>query len=245
MEREEYMRRLQELAENISELETRETEVRSADAALAEAKSRIRNRKGRFDEQNREAFVLEKIGPEPKEPSKKLGIATLASITGGKEYEEQLAAYKKRRSAVEKLYEETYYETRHRLEQQDREERQAGIEKAKEQVRAAYEKRNVARVKVELDELVSPELRNRADVAALLRYLEYGRADDMKEAQNLLAEEKHRQRMEAMAEEMLRLTKETAALAGAAFAAADEARTIAEQAAEDAQRRPKSFFDED
>lgn len=96
------------------------------------------------------------------------------------------------------------------------------------------------------NEVLSEKLKDASIVATLIEYFQDQRADCIKDAVNLYYEEEHRKRLEAFAEEQVRLTAEATEQARLAAISASDAADSAEEAlrrVDEAMRKAEEAYD--
>ena len=119
-----------------------------------------------------------------------------------KEYEAELASYQQALRLAEEAYLSAY-----RLERQAiMEEEAAAKKKAKDEITAVIDreqqKLNEIIGVIEQEDLIGQSLKNPDDIEDLIEIFDNRRADSVKEAVNVLVEDRHRQRMEELQEEL-------------------------------------------
>lgn len=232
MEKTEIISRLKNLSDILSQLELSEKEMLSTQKALSDAENKELTAVEEYDEKHKSSYITERIGEEPQKPSRKLILAVPVYMKKKKEYEEKLSSYRKAYSIVEEEYYKKHKEIREELDKKDRQNKDELIQKAKESANKSADEYSRIKATVDSEEIISQNLKETTNVNMLISFFEEGRCDTMKEAINLLFEEKHRHRIELLCQQQLELTEQIAIIAKNADEKAEEALEIANEAKE-------------
>ena len=143
-----------------------------------------------------------------------------------------MLVYNEEYSKVEVEYYNKYKEKRDELLSCDVAEREKATSDLKKELKIALDNQSYSYENLQYDNTVVEELKNINDVNAMIEYYETGRVETLKEAINLLFDEKRKdeeeQKQEEYRQEMLRLQREQ-------LEATEEAAYYARQAAVDAE----------
>lgn len=232
MEKIEIINKLKQLLDKLKQQDLLEKEMLSAQKALSEAENKELTAVEEYDENHKPSYITERIGEEPQKPSKKLILAVPVYMKKKKEYDEKISSYRKAYSIVEEEYYKKHKDIREELDKQDRENKDELIQQAKESAEKAADKYARTKATVDSESIISQNLKEPTNVNMLITFFEDGRCDTMKEAINLLFEEKHRQRIELFCQQQLELTEKIAIIAKNADEKAEEALEIANEAKE-------------
>jgi hypothetical protein len=230
MDRNEVVSRLHVLREKISQKEKLLSNIQLYRAALRDRENRPNVKLRDFDQSHKEKFIYMRVGEKPVKPNPALAIVVPVYLKKKKEYEAELESYQQALRRAEEAYLSSY-----RLERQAiMEEEAAAKKKATDEIAASIDseqqKLNQVIGAIEGEDLVGQSLKNPDDIEALIEIFDNRRADSIKEAVNVLIEDKHRQRMEELQEEQVRLTQEAKDAAERAENSANEAIRLAKEA---------------
>jgi hypothetical protein len=230
MDRNEILSRLRLLRENFSQKEKLLSNIQLYKASLRNQENRPNVKLRDFDLSHKEKFVYMRVGEKPVKPNPALAIVVPVYMKKKKEYEAELASYQQALHLAEEAYLSAY-----RLERQAiMEEEAAAKKKAKDEITAVIDreqqKLNEIIGVIEQEDLIGQSLKNPDDIEDLIEIFDNRRADSVKEAVNVLVEDRHRQRMEELQEEQVRLTQEAKDAAERAENSANEAIRLAKEA---------------
>ena len=224
--------RLNLLLEWLIKLDSLQSELDKAKHALANAKGRPLRAVSAYDDEHKPSFIIERIGKEPEKPSKALVLAVPVYLKKKKEYEEKISAYRIAYQIVEKEYQKKHKDIREQLAEEELKERELQISQAESQLDKASSDYNEIQNTISTEEIISDNLKTASNVKMLISFFEEGRSDTIKEAINILFEEMHWQKIEALYKQQLELTEKIAALAKDADEKAEEALEVAYDAKE-------------
>ena len=154
--------------------------------------------------------------------------------------------YSNMQSATNQYY-RTYEKERHSILEEDNLNRAKTIEELTFQLNDAEKALASLSSVIDQENIVGESMKNISDVSALIEIFSNQRADSIKEAINVLYEDKHRKKMEALLKEQVRLTQEARDIAEdaqqVAYDASEQAR-IAYRKAEQALDRADDAYRE-
>lgn len=235
MERDQILNRLKVLVTNLNEKNRLEQDVDLFLMKINYEKTRTIKKVEYFDSTHKSQFITSKAGEKPIKPAKALAIVVPVYIKKKKEYEAELERYSASVQSAEKEYYSTYEKDRSDLIEADNKERKVAIQEWTLKLNNAKSKLESAIVLIEQEDIIGLSLKNVLDVQLLIEIFDNRRADTIKEAVNVLFEDKHRKRMEELQEEHVRLTKEAAESAEKAIKIAKGALERADEAYDKAQ----------
>ena len=224
--------RLNSLSLNLKAKSKLDEEISAMMKKLVHEKTRPIIKLDQFDSEHKRVFVLKKVGDAPIKPVKVLAIVVPVYKKKKKEYEENLARYNEAVCAAEEEYYTTFGEEREALRQADNKEREDAIQEITSELDKVRNKLDEITKTIEAEDIIGVSLKNVADVQLLIDIFDNRRADTIKEAVNILFEDKHRKRMEELQELHVCLTKEAKEAAENAEDSAREAIRIANEAME-------------
>ncbi len=247
MEVEKIIERLQRLSQNLSDKIQLEEQLSALQEKLQHEKARRPVKLNRFDSKNKEKFINENVGKKPDKPNKTLAILVPVYIKKKKEYESALEKYNAERQIAEKEYYKKFESERQELIAAENKEREKAIQNYSLSIDSTKEKLSFVTCQIENDDIIGNSNKNLLDIPLLIEIFDNKRADSIKEAVNVLFEDKHRKRMEELQRESVRLTNEAKAVAERAEKCADDATIIAKKAlqlAEDAYKNAQDACSE-
>jgi hypothetical protein len=147
-------------------------------------------------------------------------------------YEEELSKYNEAVQIAEKEYYATFKNERTALIQSDNKEREETIQNLTIELGKTKENLKAVNNAIEKEDIVGRSLKNSDDIQLLIDIFDNKRANSIKEAINILFEDKHRKRMEELQEWHVKLTEEAKEAAENAASSAEEAIRIAYEAME-------------
>ena len=232
MERNQIIDRLNSLVANLSEKARLEQDISALAKKLNYEKTRPIKKVEFFDSTHKADFIASKVGDKPVKPTKALAILVPVYVKKKKEYEAELEKYNSEVQSAEKEYYITFENERKGLIEADNKEREAAIHDLSTKLEISKSKLEEIVELIEKEDIVGLSLKNTLDVQLLIEIFDNKRADTIKEAVNVLFEDKHRKRMEELQEEHVRLTQEAKDAAESAAESAEEAIKIAKEALE-------------
>ena len=232
MERNQIIDRLHALAANLNEKARLEQDISVLAKKLNYEKTRSIKKVEYFDSTHKADFITSKVGEKPVKPTKALAILVPVYLKKKKEYEAELEKYNSAVQSAEKEYYITFENERNALIESDNEEREMAIQDLSTRIEVSKSKLEEIVELIEKEAIIGPSLKNILDVQLLVEIFDNKRADTVKEAVNVLFEDKHRKRMEELQEEHVRLTQEAKDAAESAAESAKEAIKIAKEALE-------------
>ena len=230
MERNQITERLHSLVANLNEKARLEQEISTIVKKLNHEKTRPIKKVEYFDSTHKSDFIASKVGDKPVKPTKALAILVPIYVKKKKEYEAELEKYNAAVHSAEKEYYITFEKERNALIEADNNEREATIQELSAKLEVSKGKLEELVVLIEKEDIVGLSLKNILDVQLLIEIFDNKRADTVKEAVNVLFEDKHRKRMEELQEEHVRLTQEAKDAAESAADSAEKAIKIAKEA---------------
>ena len=230
MERNQIIDRLNSLVANLNEKARLEQDISTSAKKLNYQKTRSIKKVEYFDSTHKSNFIASKAGDKPVKPTKALAILVPVYVKKKKEYEAELEKYNSAVQSAEKEYYITFEKERNALIEADNNEREAAIQELSARLEDSKSKLEEIVILIEKEDIVGRSLKNIFDVQLLVEIFDNKRADTIKEAVNVLFEDKHRKRMEELQEEHVRLTQEAKDAAESAADSAEEAIKIAKEA---------------
>ena len=230
MERNQMIDRLNSLVANLNERARLEQDISTFVKKMNYEKTRSIKKVEYFDFAHKSDFIASKAGDKPLKPAKALAILVPVYVKKKKEYEAELEKYSSAVQSAEKEYYITFEKERNALIEADNNEREAAIQELSAKLEASKSKLEEIVILIEKEDIVGRSLKNIFDVQLLVEIFDNKRADTIKEAVNVLFEDKHRKRMEELQEEHVRLTQEAKDAAESAADSAEEAIKIAKEA---------------
>ena len=246
MDRNECIRILKDLLAQIESLSSATSDLDMAKAELNELYTKSPSAVRDFDSTQKKAFIESKVGHEPTKPKGAIKLAVPVYLSKKKAYDKTYADYMERYKKAEKEYYAEYKDTREKLESEEKATIAFEIQLAEDALNRAIEKYQSAAALLSENEVLSEKLKNALIVATLIEYFQDQRVDCIKDAVNLYYEEEHRKRLEAFAEEQVRLTAEAAEQARLAAISASDAADSAEEAlrrVDEAMRKAEEAYD--
>lgn len=232
MERNEILDRLHSLVNNLNEKGNLEQDIDSLSKKINYEKTRTIKKVESFDSTHKAQFIVSKAGKEPTKPKKVLAIIVPVYIHKRNEYKAEMDRYNSAVQSAEKEYYRTFEKERKELIEIDKRERETAIQELTFKLDTAKGKLESITALIEQEDIIGISLKNVLDVQLLIAIFDNKRADTIKEAVNVLFEDKHRKRMQELQEEQIRLTKEAKEAAENAADSAEEAIKIAKEALE-------------
>ena len=232
MERNQIIDRLNSLVANLGEKARLEQDISTLAKKLNYEKTRSIKKVEYFDSTHKADFIASKVGDKPVKPTKALAILVPVYLKKKKEYEAELEKYNSAVQSAEKEYYITFEHERNALIEADNKEREMAIQDLSTRIEVSKSKLEEIVELIEKEDIIGPSLKNILDVQLLVEIFDNKRADTVKEAVNVLFEDKHRKRMEELQEEHVRLTQEAKDAAESAAESAIEAIKIAKEALE-------------
>ena len=223
MEVNEIRSRLSDLATNLIAQSQLEKSINSYKQALQYEKTRPSKKVEQFDSTHKDQFIYSKVGEKPVKPNKAMVILLPVYLKKKKEYDEALEIYNSAVQRATNKYFRTYEIERQALLDADNQERASAIEELTTKINSAEQKLASIVEAIEQEDIISAAFKTMPDVQLLIAIFYNQRADSIKEAINILCEDKHHQRMEELQEENIRLMQETKATAEEALRRSDEA----------------------
>ncbi len=244
MEKVEIIANLNSLLTKINDVNSKKAELEAAYVRLNDANSHNPSNLSRFDNSNKDMFIKEMSGLPPVKPS---GVLSIVSKAKKQQYEQEVEAYNQRRNEAEAAYYERFFNQRTSLAEQDKEEKESMIRTAETRLQRRQEEYDYVLAILNADNFLHENFKNANDVKMLLEFFAYGRADTLKEATNLLFDEKrkmeearreeeHRKEMILLEQKFISIAEESRALAAAAESKARSAESKAQRAQETAER---------
>lgn len=246
MDRSECIQLLRKLLTQIEQFTTAKTELDEAKEHLKGLRAKPLSAVSDFDAAQKDIFIEERAGAVPAKPKGAIKLAFPLYLSKKKAYEKEHAEYTVRYDKAEQEYYAKFKDTREKLESEERAERTFEIQIAEAAVTKANEAYQVSAAVLSDSYIVNDKLKDADIIQTLIEYFQDQRADTMKEAVNLYYEEEHRKRLEAFAEEQVRLTAEATEQARLAALSATEAADSAEEAVrrvDDAMRKAEEAYD--
>lgn len=254
MDRNECIRILNDLLAQIESCASAASNLDDAKTKLNALRSKSPSAVRDFDSTQKKAFIEAKVGQEPTKPKGAIMLAVPVYLSKKKAYEKAHADYMERYKKAEMEYYTEFKDTREKLESEEKAAIAFDIQQAEDALNGATEIYRSAVTLLRENEVLSDKLKDASVVATLIEYFQDQRADCIKDAVNLYYEEEHRKRLEAFAEEQVRLTAEAAEQARHAATSASEAADSAEEAirrvdeamrkSEEAYERANEAYDE-
>ena len=229
MDKNEIISALQSLKELIQQYEVACQELQNFSDLLKKAESRQFIAVSDFDRKNKQTYVLSHIGPEPAKPKGIIKLAIPVYRFKMKAYKKEYADYKAKYDECVVKYNEEFADQRTKLESEEKAEISFGIKSARQKYDQALERVNNLKQQLNANTVLSDELKNTDSVETIIGFLQYHRADSIKEAVNLYYEEEHRRRLEEITKEQARLIAEATNLAQIAIKNAEEATSKASE----------------
>lgn len=246
MDRSECIQLLRKLITQIEQFTTASTELDEAKDYLKSLRTKPLSAVSDFDAVQKEIFIEARAGAAPVKPKGAIKLAVPLYLSKKKAYEKEHAEYMVRYKNAEQEYYAEFKDTREKLESEEKTERTFEIQLAEAAVTKANEAYQVAATALSNNNIVSDKLKDVDVIQTLIDYFQDQRVDTMKEAVNLYYEEEHRKRLEAFAEEQVRLTAEATEQARLAAVSASEAADSAEEAVrrvDEAMRKAEEAYD--
>lgn len=228
----EMVQNLQQLLDKITCVEMLKTELDQKQENLKQAHSRVPCAVENFDKENKEKFIVYRIGPAPAKPKGIIRLAVPLYKKKKRAFEEANKEYCDKYQQVEKEYYEKYANKRTKLESEETAEISYNIKKTEKEFEEVQYNYLIAVRNLNEDKTLSDKLKRIEVVTKLLEYFEEQRVDSYKEAINLYYEEEHRLKLENFANEQVRLTNEAKKYALDAAERASEAIDQAKKAME-------------
>ena len=232
MERNQIIERLHSLVVNLNEKTRLEQDISTLVKKLNYEKTRSIKKVEHFDSTHKSDFIASKAGDKPVKPTKALAILVPVYVKKKKEYESELEKYSSAVQSAEKKYYITFEQERNALIEADNNEREAAIQELSAKIGVSKSKLEEIVILIEKEDIIGLSLKNNLDLQLLIEIFDNKRADTIKEAVNVLFEDKHRKRMEELQAEHVRLTQEAKDAAESAADSAKKAIKIAKEALE-------------
>lgn len=230
MQNNETLQQLNQLYNHLVLFNAEKIQLASAKQALSDARIKPLTSVSDYDKEHKAKYIIDRIGEEPVKPNKALVLAVPLFIKKKKEYEEKIDSYKKAYTIIENEYYQKHRKIREEIATKEKEEKENLINEAQNRFDEIYIRYEKYKSLVESCTLVSEKLKSEENIKTIIEYFEDGRADTIKEAINLLYEEKHRQRVEALTREQLELTQKISNTAQEALSTAEDALSAANDA---------------
>ena len=246
MDRSECIQLLRKLLTQIEQFTTAKTELDEAKEHLIGLRAKPLSAVSDFDVAQKDIFIEKRAGAAPVKPKGAIKLAVPLYLSKKKAYEKERAEYTARYNKAEQEYYAEFKDTREKLESEEKAELAFEIQLAEAAVTKANEAYQVSAAVLSDSYIVNDKLKDADIIQTLIEYFQDQRADTMKEAVNLYYEEEHRKRLEAFAEEQVRLTAEATEQARLAAISASEAADSAEEAVrrvDDAMRKAEEAYD--
>lgn len=228
--RNEIISKLQTLLSILDEKNKLEQDINELEKTINKEMAKPFHRVENFDYINKERFISQKVGEKPVKPSKTLILAGPIYIKKCKEYDDKFIQYHHAKDSAEKEYYTKFEKERNELIEKDKKEREIAINKLSLEFETLKTKYNEFIELIDREDIVGESVKNSVDIKNLIDIFDNKRADSLKEAVNILYEDKHRKRMEELQEEQVRLTQEAKDAAKKAIDDANEALERAEEA---------------
>ena len=186
----------------------------------------------KYDSENKSKYIKAKIGEKPVEPSKLVMLAIPLYIKKKNEYDVALKKYQDDYKVAETEYYDEHRSRRKELDAKDRVNRKNAIDKLKKTKQKITEKCSEYKKNIDDEKILGGNIKTYENVCKILGYISDGRVDSIKEAVNLLFEEKHREKIEEFCKKQVEYTKQAAESAAKALGIAEEALETANAAME-------------
>lgn len=245
MDKNDIVQVLKELLSQIEHLEAVEIRLKEAQDKLTSLQCKPLSAVNNFDAVEKNKYITSRIGQAPDRPKGAIKFAVPVYLSKKKAYEKEYADYMIRFKEAERKYYIEFKDTREKLESEEKASAAVQIQLAEQVVAKLECDYQLSATALNNNEIVSAKLKEKKIINALIEYFQDQRVDDIKEAVNLYFEEEHRKRLEAFAEEQVRLTAEVADSAEEAIRRADDAMAKAEEAcrrADDAYNEAQSAY---
>ena len=246
MDRNECIRILKDLLAQIENFSSAASGLDDAKTKLNALRTKSPSAVRDFDSTKKKSFIESKAGHEPTKPKGAIKLAVPIYLSKKKAYEKEYADYMERYKKAEKEYYAEFKDAREKLESEEKAAIAFEIQLAEDALNRATEIYQSAATLLSENEVLSEKLKDASIVATLIEYFQDQRADCIKEAVNLYYEEEHRKRLEAFAEEQVRLTAEATEQARLAAISASDAADSAEEAlrrVDEAMRKAEEAYD--
>lgn len=173
--------------------------LKCAEEAVQAAQDFIPSKLSTFDEENREQYIHNLSGDEPKQLSKWNPL----NHTKKKKEEMRIAVedYNQRLAQATAQYYEEYKDTRLQLEAEDKNDKEQALKDAEALLESATGAKDKAEIAWKANTLLSEKMRNSYVIKRLIDYFEDGRVDSLKEAINLYYDDIYKERESKLAEE--------------------------------------------
>lgn len=222
--------RLHGLAKNLGEKMQLEQQLDLLQIKLQHEKTRPIQKLDHFDSTHKAQFIHEKVGEKPTKPTRVLAIVFPIYRKKKKEYAVALEKYNADIQVAEKEYLATFEHERQALTEADNKERETAIQDYTLSIESTEIKLSLLNSQIQNEDIVGASVKNLLDIQQLIGIFDDKRADTIKEAVNVLFDDKHRKKMEELQAEHVRLTKEAKEAAERAVKYAEEAIQVAREA---------------
>lgn len=230
MDRNECVKVLKELLDQIEHFSAIEKELQAARESLTLLRKKPLSAVSKFDTEKKNEYIESRIGCAPAKPKGAIKLAIPVYLSKKKAYEKEYADYMIRFQDAEKAYYVEFKDIREKLEAKEKASVAFEIQQAEQIVSRLEGDYQLAKTALKDNETVSTRLKNKTIIATLIEYFQDHRADSIKEAINLYFEEEHRKHLETYSEEQVRLTAEAAEQARLAAVRANEVAERVEEA---------------
>lgn len=238
-EKESYIK-LKELLNKLENYEADTVIVEKLTCEIEMIEKEIEDRVAKFDEEHKEPFISQLVEKPKRIPVwvkvSSVFLLLIFSIPlfvyDAIKYKKKIKIYNEEYLKAEFEYFEKYKKQREELLLLENEESEKATLNLKEKLKIAIANQSESARKIVSDKTVTDDLKNVKDIKLMIEYFDYGRVESLKEAINLLFEEKRKEeeeiRQEKYRQEMLNLQREQ-------VKAAEEAAYYAKKAAKNAE----------